>query len=402
MGLVAYLRDKGVKRAFQVIYQYKLDILFRRMILPFVKNKPLEDTIVIESHDDFDSNGGALYDYLVREGYDRRYKIVWLLKHPRPEGLPQSVETYWLRRPSLKKMYRICTAKYLSADNELVEKARPEQICLFCDHGGVSMKSVRGLYCLPDSIDYILSPSEAYAPVLAKQYDIKWPDERFIHVGYPQHDVFWQESANEVQKLTQKKYEKVFLWMPTFRKGIGFRRNDSAVEQPFGIPLVETEADLQKIQAFLEKTNSLLIIKIHPKQDLSTVERLRGSENIRILTGQDMKTYGINNYRLLKNVDALLSDYSSIAYSFLLLDRPVGYVLSDMESYTRGFSVDNLEAYLVGHKIYQFEEFFGFLKAVCAGEDPYAKQRRALTQQLFAHSDGQSCRRIVEILKLEK
>lgn len=402
MNMLAYLKDKGIKRAFQVIYQYKLDILFRRLILPFVKNKPLEDMIVIESHDDFDSNGGALYDFLVREGYDRRYKIVWLLKHPRPEKLPKSVETYWLRRPSLKKMYRICTAKYLTADNELVEKARPEQVSLFCDHGGVSMKSVQGLYCLPDSVDYILSPSESYAPVLAKQYDIGWPDERFIHVGYPQHDVFWQESPNEMEKLTKKTYNKVFLWMPTFRKGIGFRRNDSDVEQPFGIPLVETEADLARIQSFLQETNSLLIIKIHPKQDLAAVARLQGSDNIRILTGGDMKTLGINNYRLLKNVDALLSDYSSIAYSFLLLNRPVGFVLSDLQTYNRGFAVENLEDYLVGHRIYDFKDFFGFLEDVCRGEDSYGPAREALTDSLFTHRDGGSCRRIAEILGLEK
>ena len=188
MGLVSYLKDKGIKRALEVLYQYKLDILFRRLILPLVKNKPLKDTIIIESHDDFDSNGGALYDFLVREGYDRRYKIVWLLKHPRPKTLPRSVESYWLRKPSIKKMYRICTAKYLTADNELMEKARPEQVSLFCDHGGVSLKSVQGLYCLPDSVDYILSPSENYAPVLAKQYDVAWPDKRFCHVGYAKAD----------------------------------------------------------------------------------------------------------------------------------------------------------------------------------------------------------------------
>lgn len=402
MDILTYLKDKGIRRTLQVIYEYKLDLLLQKLILPFVKRKPLKDTIVIESHDDFDSNGGAFYDYLIRNGYHKRYKLVWLLKHPRPQGIPENVETFFLHKPGFRKNYHICTAKYFTADNELVEKVRPGQIALFCDHGGVSLKSVQGLYCLPDSIDYILSPSEHYAPVLAKQYDISWPDKRFIHVGYPQHDVFWQESDNELAKLTEKTYRKVFLWMPTFRKGIGFRRNDSEVELPFGIPLVETREDLQRIQEFLEKTNSLLIIKIHPKQDLSTVAELQGSENIRILTGKDMKTLGINNYRLLKNVDGLISDYSSIAFSFMLLDRPVGFVLSDMDSYSRGFSVEDPESYLAGHRIYHFEEFFAFLEDVCQEDDPHGPARRALTDRLFIHRDGQTCRRITEILGLEK
>lgn len=402
MGILAYLKDKGIKRAFQVIYEYKLDLLMQKLILPFVKRQPLKDTIVIESHDDFDSNGGALYDYWIENGYNKHYKLVWLMKHPRPESLPENVETFFLHRPSLRKNWHICTAKYLTADNELMEKVRPEQVSLFCDHGGVSLKSVQGLYCLPDSVDYILSPSENYAPVLARQYDITWPDKRFCHVGYPQHDVFWQASSNDLQKLTEKAYSKVFLWMPTFRKGIGFRRNDSDTEQPFGIPLVQTREDLNRIQDFLKKTNSLLIIKIHPKQDLSTVTELQGSDNIRIVTGKDMKILGINNYRLLKSVDGMISDYSSIAFSYMLLDRPVGFVLSDMDSYSRGFSVEDPEEYLAGHKIYDFQGFFAFLESVCRGDDPYAAARRELTDRLFVHKDGQSCRRITEILGLVK
>ena len=60
------------------------------------------------------------------------------------------------------------------------------------------------------------------------------------------------------------------------------------------------------------------------------------------------------------------------------------------------------EEYLAGHKIYDFQDFFAFLESVCRGDDPYAASRRALTDRLFAHKDGQSCRRITEILGLVK
>ena len=333
MNPLRYLKEKGIRHALHVIYRYKLHGWLCRCILPFVKGRPLKDAIVIESHNDFDSNGGALYDYLIREGYNRRYTIIWLLKNRRPAGkLPPNVRTFSLYRPGLRKAYAVCTAKYLTADNELVEKVRPEQVSLFCDHGGVSMKSVKGLYRLPDSVDYILSPSESYAPILASQYEVSYPSPRFLHVGYPQHDVFWEPSENELAKLTAHSYDKVFLWMPTFRVGGGAGRRDSLAEQPFGIPLVESEAMLQALQQFLEKANCLLLIKIHPMQDKATLTRLHGSDNIRILTAEAMKKLHINNYRLLKNVDALISDYSSIAYCRAVrLHRPASACLADRE-----------------------------------------------------------------------
>lgn len=394
-----YLSEKGIFHVCKVLYRYKLDLLIQKMLLPFVRNKPLRNTIIIESHDDFDSNGGALYDYLIANGYNQKWRIVWLLKHKKPKNLPENVLTFPLRRPGIRKNYHICTAAYLSADNELTEKVRPEQVSLFCDHGGVSLKSVRGLYHLPDSLDYILSPSEAYASVLARQYDISYPNSRFLNVGYPQHDVFWQETPRELEKITGKKYRKVFLWMPTFRTN-SQGRSDSAEELPFGVPLLENTQMLDALQRFLAESDSLLLLKIHPKQDLSTVRALSGSENIRILTGGDMKTLGLNNYRLLKDVDALISDYSSIAYSFMLLDRPVGFVLADMESYTRGFAVENVEEYLTGCLIHTFAEFLAFLTAVQRGEDGYADERRALVNRLFTHQDGKTCQRITEILNL--
>ena len=73
---------------------------------------------------------------------------------------------------------------------------------------------------------------------------------------------------------------KVLLYAPTFRKGGNYRRNDSRAEQPYGIPLVETEEMLTQLQSFLEARNCLLIIKIHPMQDPATLEKLHSSDNI--------------------------------------------------------------------------------------------------------------------------
>lgn len=403
MNILSYLKQKGLRRAFQVIYQYKLPNLLCKIVLPFVKNKPLKETILIESHNDFDCNGGAFYDFLIRNGYNHRYKIVWLLKNRRPKDrLPKNVQTLHLYRPSLRVAYHTCTAKYLSADNLITQKRRTDQLSLYCDHGAVGLKSVKGVSFIPDNVDYILSPSENYSPILAREYSLSDGVKRLVPLGYPHDDVLFTDAPGDLHKITNKQYNKVFLWMPTFRKGGGYQRNDSAAEQPYGIPLVEAEEDLRKIQAFLEKSNCLLIIKIHPMQDPSTLVRLHGSENIRVLTGQTIKELGVDNYRLLKDADALISDYSSSAYSFLHLNRPLAFVLSDLKDYKLGLSVDNPEDFLVGHRVYTFDDFFGFLEDVCNGQDEYRVRREELAAWIYKHQDGNSCARIVQLMGLEK
>ena len=402
MNLINYLKKNGIKRAVDVFFQYKLEKIIVNFLMVFLRKKPLLDAIVIESHNDFDCNGGAFYDYLLRNGYNKRYKIVWLLRNKAPRELPENVVALPLQKPSLRKCYYICRAKYFTADNQITRKARPDQLCFFFDHGAVSLKSVRGLYAIPESVDYMLSPSENYDPVIASEYSLTHPDHRFVHPGYPCHDVLYREIPDELEKVTTKKFSKVYLWMPTFRKGGGYCRNDSTAEFPYGIPLVENEQMMNELQKFLEENNSLLVIKVHPMQDPDTLTLLHGSDNILVLTGQTVKELGVDNYRLIKSADALISDYSSIAYSYLLLNRPMAFVLSDLKDYKLGFAMPDPERYLVGEKIYTFDQFFAFLKDVRDGNDTFKAEREALGKWLFEQHDGNSCQRIAEMMGLQK
>ena len=93
-----------------------------------LKNKRLKDIIMIESHNDFDCNGGAFYDFLIKNGYNKKYKIIWLLKHPerKPKTLPENVECYPLFKPNIKKDYYNVVSKYFTADNTCLRKQNPK------------------------------------------------------------------------------------------------------------------------------------------------------------------------------------------------------------------------------------------------------------------------------------
>ena len=67
----------------------------------------------------------------------------------------------------------------------------------------------------------------------------------------------------------------------------------------------------------------------------------------------------------------------------MLLDRPIGYVLVDVDYYYRGFSVENIESYMPGIKIRTAENLKMFFDEIKKGNDYYKEERKALVKKLF-------------------
>ncbi len=401
--LIKKITEYGIRQTLNLIWKEKVDYLIQSCFLVFLKNKKLKKAIVIESHNDFDCNGGAFYEYLIDNGYNRDYRIIWLLKHPelKPDCLPDNVYTFPLFRPSVLKDYYICISKILLADNIAVRKRRTKQISVYCTHGAGGLKNVRGKCDIPDWIDYVLIQSPRYAPIQAYQYGIEDKPEKMVYLGYPIHDVLNRENTDELLKITRHSFSKVVLWMPTFRKGGGDGRNDSCAEQPLGVPLIDNIIQYDELNGFLSQNNMLLIIKIHPMQDLSTLH-ISNKSNIVVLSGLDVKRKHIDNYRLMSCSDALISDYSGAAYDYLQLDKPIGYVLSDMEDYKLGFVIDDISKLLAGPSIYSTEDLFKFLACVKTNNDDYAERRMAVRDYIYEYHDTNNCARLAEFLHLKK
>lgn len=219
LNVLKYLKENGIKRVLQVIWKYKIEIVIEKIMYVFTRNMPLQDKILIESHNDFDCNGGAFYDYLIDNGYNNNYKIIWLVRRKIKEKLPQNVSMVPLYGPSLKKAYHICTAKYVTFDCERVNKLRSDQKVVYCSHGAGGLKSIKGKLSIPDYVDYILLQSPNYAPIQAEQWGISIDDKRLVCIGYPSFDILHGGDKSEIKKIADEKYRKIILWMPTFRRG---------------------------------------------------------------------------------------------------------------------------------------------------------------------------------------
>lgn len=367
----------------------------------FLKNSKLKDIIVIESHNDFDCNGGAFYKYLIRKGYNKKYKIVWRLKNPKliKGNLPYNVSWVHENRPGIMKNYYLWTAKYLLSDDIISASNRKDQVSVYCTHGGCTFKNVKGLINVPGNVDYILSSSKNYDPYMCSNYSIPYPNNRMLHIGFPSNDELFNYRNNELCKITKRKFKKVILWMPTFRKS-KFGRKDCDTDLPLGIPVIDNIEKLNSLNLLLESLDCGLVIKFHPMQDMSSVKQCNKFNNIFMLDARKTKELNVDIYRLMACCDALVSDYSSSAYSYLMLDRPLGFVLSDLNEYKLGFSVDGIDRFLTGKKIYSYSDFVQFIKDVAEGNDTYGAKRKALLNWMYEYCDGNASKRLAEFLNL--
>ena len=400
MNPIKYLKKNGIHRTLKVIYSYKIDIVIRKVILFLSKNSKLKNIIIIESHNDFDNNGGAFYQYLIKNGYNKRFEIVWLIKNNKPKELPPNVTCYPLYKPSVKKDYAICKAKFFTADCVVTGKVREGQKSYYLTHGAFALKNSKGKIDIPNCVDYILIPSEFTRKMQEIQFNPQ-PQTNMISIGFPIHDQLLKSCTPQLYKMgLDTSQKKTIVWMPTFRKGGGYQRNDSRIELPLGIPLVENTKQLDELNQILKKNSGILIIKIHPMQDMSTVH-IKEQSNIRLLTGNKSKELGIDNYELLKETDAMISDYSSVAYDYLFLDKPLGYIFSDLNEYKSGLAVKNPSEWMAGPTINNFEELRRFIEEILSGIDNYESRRVWLRKKIFEFDDGNACRRLADHMGLD-
>ena len=403
MKLAYKIKQKGIKHIIfetlpWIIYD-KLDKPISAIVKKIYIKKSLENIIIIESHNDFDSNGGAFYDYLIENSYNEKYKIVWFLRNKCPKNLPYNVKGYRYNRLSIKRVYYHCIAKYILSEHYAIPAIRNGQISIFMRHGAGGLKKVSDYFVLPGGVQYILGLSKSYAPIEKLDSYFTNPYQKIVYLGFPSHDYLFKNNELELKKITRKEYNKVILWMPTFRKTVD-DRIDSSADFPLGVPLFDNIEQYKKLNELLKKVNCLLVIKIHPMQDLSTL-KIHNMSNICILTGADVKKINVDNYKLMSCCDAMISDYSGAAYDFIQLNRPIAYVLSDMEEYKIGFVVDDIHTLIGGKEIYTISDMFEFIEDVACGNDEFVDKRKALRYFLYTYHDGNNSKRLAEFLKLK-
>ena len=153
-----------------------------------------------------------------------------------------------------------------------------------------------------------------------------------------------------------------------------------------------------KINEFLKKKRVKIIVKLHPAQDLSDYS-LTEFDHFVLLSHDEFEKRGYDLYFLASQSDALITDYSSIYFDYMLTDRPIGFTINDMEEYkrNRGFSLPP-EKFMPGSKIKGYEDLLNFVQDVVDDKDPYKEERNEVNKLINQDPTGGYCQKILDFV----
>lgn len=302
---------------------------------------------------------------------------------------------------SFSHIWYLCTSRYIfSTYGSLLRRFSKKQVFVNIWHGvghkriGKSLNAnEKGLYA-----DITVGTSEMTKKIYAKSFDV--PEDSVYISGYPRNDLMIRTAESDrealLQKLDIKSYDKVLIWLPTYRVDVtGYVAADGEdADNPFQI----TGFDIPAFDDILIRHNSLCLVKPHPKSRLEFDFPYR---NVRLIGDTWLMENGLSLYQLLGCTDALITDYSSVMVDYLLLNRPVICFSSDFETYkkSRGFNFEDIESMTPSQVLQKQEDFFNFLEqCFFKGKDPDRSKREKIRDLYFSFLDDQSTKRLVDFV----
>ena len=240
--------------------------------------------------------------------------------------------------------------------------------------------------------DLVVSTSQKF---IDKAFRHCFRARQFISTGYPRNDILFgwpapdtiayrlswinvDKKAMDAVDEARRRGQKVCLYVPTFRKDLA---------NPF-----DAEIDLARLSAFAQRHNIIIVLKLHPFMD----GWYQISQYPNLLEYAPLGDV----YPLMALSDLLITDYSSIFFDFLLLDRPILFFAYDLEQYLSHdrnmyFDYDSMTP---GVKCHGYKELESEIAAVLARgcTDGYAEMRKAVRTYTHDYLDNQASRRLID------
>ncbi len=345
----------------------------------------------------YSGNSKYIYDAMQN---DERYQCYWLTKNPQVYEYLKSQGRNVLYLYSFKSLCLIRKTKYFigtnnnGAPNILLSH---KKVIIQTWHGSPlkTMGTLKKQYRLTDwtsdffmsKCNYFISPSCYVSKLFEDCYKIS--KERFVITGNPRNDIIFKELNKEdvLEKIGKKKglnFDKVILYCPTFRE------TGNNAFFPF------EDFDIGKLNEFLKANRILCILRNHYYENDSILKLFKNASQFLFAPAGDCK---IDIQELMNISDILITDYSSIYFDYLLLNRPIIFTPVDLEEYekTRGFLFDYNDN-TPGSKVLSFSGFLQQMKLSINQPNLYEMDRSRVNEKFNKYKDNRSTERVLDLI----
>lgn len=364
---------------------------------------------------DFADNARAVFEYMLAEGYNKKYELVWYVKNPDEFSSYKkydNVKFYsfdWsiTDNENNRNLYydSLCHAKFLFFTDAygFARNCRKDQVRIQLWHG-CGFKTRTNFVPCEKRYEYNIVISEKYRQIHKEIYGLR--DDQVVITGYPKEDLlFHPVNEKKLEKLGIPKSDRYIFWLPTFRSATEqLKILDEFVEETeVGLPIIYKTEELVHLNNILVDKDMVMVIKLHPFQKKNSVH-CSNLSNIVLLENEQLVDADVEINGLLAWADALISDYSSAAIDYLILNRPIAFTLDDVEEYSqsRGFVFDNIREWLPGKEIFSVNDFFTYVEEIGNRVDSAQEKRNSVRRILHQFNDDQSSKRVLDMFGITK
>jgi CDP-glycerol glycerophosphotransferase len=253
-------------------------------------------------------------------------------------------------------------------------------------------KIITGRY---SQVDFLISTSEFFTD---QAFKTAFHSRRVINTGYPRNDAIlrcrgerkmtdpvWLNTDQAIisrlitaDTCQQTGQLKKVLYAPTFRNSMAS-------------PFTQNILDLTRLDRFAEKNSLLFVMKLHPLM----AETLPAGKYQNILCYAPLADI----YPALSLFDVLITDYSSIYFDFLLLDRPLIFFSYDYDAYLREdrrllFDYQQMAPGMICSCQQEVEQAL-----LRTARDDFTEKRKEVQRLVFDDSDCKASQRIWQAIR---
>ncbi|MDO5292787.1 MAG: CDP-glycerol glycerophosphotransferase family protein [bacterium] len=335
----------------------------------------------------FSDNARALYEYMVEQGYHRRYRIVLSLNtyDEYKDNAPKGVKVVGNK---LGILYFL-RSKYAFYSFGKYPIYPGKGQCVVNLWHGMPLKKIGNLEAGCEKVNYnyfsyVLATSKLFAGIMPKVFGCT--EDQVMCLGQPRCDWLFKKGSN-LRKICHGA-KKMIVWLPTFRD-----LGDDYEQKGMFLEMLEN-GGMERLNDYVKALDAFILIKIHPLQKITKPYEYTYS-NIVILREEEVKD--ISLYEILSVSDALITDYSSVYFDYLLVDRPIGFTVDDQKMYEkiRGYIFENPSIYMPGQQIHNMIELKNFIRNASQGPDLYRSQRHKINDLVNEFKDGDFCKQVL-------
>ena len=363
-------------------------------------DRPVKNIIILESVPDYGCNTYPVYQYMLEDAYFDNHRFYWFISGKGRNKGNKDTRTNMIpiidKNPyNMIRRYLIrATAQVIITSNLMIRKKNSRTLQLFLSHGS-KVKKTRGRYEVGSYVDYVLCQSHFFDDVICHEYNVS--TDKLIYTGFPRNDYLYKDNSSVMSKLNVKGY---IVWMPTFRQH-KLGSEDIKYRDDLGLPIIYNDRMLEDFNRICVSCGIHIIYKPHPAQDLDYIKAMVLS-NFKIISDDYIAELGIQLYELIGASEGLITDYSSVFYDCLLLNKPIAITMDDIEEYhtSRGLALDLEQLHESSCElITDYQELVTYVEHISQNIDCMASKRQNVCDLTNMYQDAGSTERVVSFIK---